>query len=142
MATEAPKYWFISNRDVTIRSTTGRSLYFPKGKPTHVPPMLHQVALERGVLPCNEDGSPLDAGDAPQVVTEKKVMVAPEDPAQRKAAITSALEEIVKRNDARDFTAGGTPSEAAVRAIVGWRVDQKEVRAAWVELRAKNAKTE
>lgn len=140
MSKEAPKqYLFVSNRTIVVRSTSGASIGFERGKPTHVPRHMHQIVMEKGILPCDKDGKPIDLDAAPAVVEDKKVMVAPEDPIDRQKAIVRAIEVIRGRNDSRDFTSGGTPNEASVSRELGWRVDQKEVRQAWVKHRSNEA---
>lgn len=130
------QHYFVANRNVTVTSTAGASIAFEKGKPTHVPRFMHGAVLEKGALPCDDKGRVLDAETAPvPEEVEKKVLLAPEDPEDRQDAITKAVREIAARNVSADFTAGGTPSAQAVSLALGWKVDQKEVRQAWVKAR-------
>jgi hypothetical protein len=136
---EAPKlYLFVSPRTVVVRSTSGASIGFEKGRPTHVPRHMHSIVMEKGILPCDKDGKAIDPDEAPPVDAEVKILVAPEDPADRQAAIIKAIQAVLGRNDAHDFTAGGTPHEKAVSTVLGWRVDQKEVKTAFQKYRAKD----
>lgn len=130
------KFLFVSPRDIVVRTTQGAAIAFEKGKPTHVPQRLHSLVMEKGILPCDAQGKVLDAAEAAEVVPpEKKVKMAPEDPAKLEAELVTAMKMIVERNDAKDFTANGTPHSDAVSGLIGYRVDQKTVRDAWVKLR-------
>jgi hypothetical protein len=134
---EAPKqHLFVSNRTIVVRSTTGGAIGFEKGRPTHVPRHMQAACMEKGIMPCDKDGNAVDPDQAPEVTAEVKILIAPEDPADRQKAITKAIEGVLGRNDSHDFTSGGTPHEKAVSAALGWRVDQKEVKLAFQKLRA------
>lgn len=135
MAQAPVQHYFVSNRKIVVTSTQGAAIGFEKGVPTHVPKFMHAAVLEKGILPCDDKGKVLDAEAAPEVAPEVKVLLAPEDAEERNAAIERAVREIFKRNSPADFTAGGTPSEKAVSLSLGWKVDQKEVRAVWVKVR-------
>ncbi len=132
MAKEAPKqYLFISNRTVNVGSTQGYSILFEKGVPTHVPPGMHAEVMARGILPCTADGETLDSPEVADPTPESKVVLAPEDAETRNAKILEVVREVAKRNNPKDYTAGGVPTAAAVTMALGWRVDQKEVTAVW-----------
>jgi hypothetical protein len=138
----APKqYLFVSNRDISVTSILGYSIFFEKGVQTHVPRAMHAEVIEKGILPVEEDGKisveAIDKMTSPDI----KIVLAPETAEDRNEAIAEAVKAIVKRNDSRDFTSGGVPSAVAVTAALGWKVDPKEVRNVWATLRA-NLKTE
>lgn len=139
MSKEAPKqYLFVSNRDIVIRSTTGASVGFEKGVPTHVPRHMHSVVMEKGIMPSDEKGKVLDVEEAPVTpLAEVRVMVAPEDPVDRAKAVRAAIAAVLKSNVATDFTAGGTPHERAISVALGWRVDQREVKSEFQKMRSK-----
>lgn len=134
MSAQPQLHYFISNRTINVGSNQGASIAFEKGKPTHVPRFMHGIVMEKGILPCDKDGKPLDAESAP-TADEKPVLTAPEDAEGRNDAIEKVCREMVKRNTPADFTAGGTPNATAVSFALGWKVDQKEVRAVWVKIR-------
>lgn len=126
---------FVSNRDITVSSTLGHTLEFKKGVATHVPPIMRKVCIEKGILPVEgveEAVEMLEAAEA-----GPKLHLAPEDVDDRKEAIEKACRAIAKSNNARDFTSGGTPNATAVTAVLGWKVDQIEIREVWKELRVK-----
>lgn len=123
---------FTSSRDLIVRSRNiGMSIFFKKGVPTLVPPAMHDEVMEKGILPVDDDGLALKPGTEDVVKTEKTVVLPPEDGAVRAKKIVEVFKAIVARNSSVDFTGGGTPAAAAVTAALGWRVDQKEVRAVW-----------
>ena len=144
-AAPAPKqYFFVSHRDVTVTSLQGYSIFFEKGVPTHAPRAIHSEVMEKGVMPCDEQGNPLDEPAAAAVVApeQPRVMVAPEDGHEREEAILEAIKTIVKRNNSKDFNAGGVPSAGSLTAALGWKVDTTEVRAIWVKHKPKVVKGE
>lgn len=135
-AEKVQQFYFISHRDVNVGSLSGRSIQFDKGVPTHVPREMHTEVMEKGILPCDQDGKILDdIQGIEKILPTAGVVLAPEDPAERKAAITAAMHALVKRNARADFTGGGIPHEVALTAALGWRVEQREVRAIWAEIK-------
>jgi hypothetical protein len=144
MSEPKPKqYLFVSSRDVNVGSTHGYSIFFPKGVPTHVPRIMHSEVMEKGILPCDAKGNTLDA---PAVAAMEppalKIMVAPEDAEERTDQIRDALKALAAKGDSKDFTAGGIPSASATTAVLGWRVDAKEIRPVWAELKPEIVKSE
>lgn len=130
---------FVSSRDIVVRSkSTGHAVEFKKGVPTLAPVGMHEELFERGVLPADQSGAAaLDLAGATVDAATPKVLLAPDDGNERSMKIVEVFKAMVKRNSATDFTAGGTPNAAAVTSALGWRVDQKEVRAAWEKNREK-----
>jgi hypothetical protein len=138
MAEQQPQMnFFVSRRNITVRSTQGAAISFEKGVPTHVPRHLQSVVAEKGILPCDAKGVELDIDAVAAAVQpdEKPAPSGPETAEERQDAIKGAIKGIVKRNASADFGAGGTPRADAVTLALGWRVDQKEVRQAWVAMR-------
>jgi len=137
MTSEGQLYHFISNRNVTVGGMNGRRIAFAKGKPTHVPRTMHALIMERGILPCTADGKVLETPEAAVVDPEApRVLLAPETQEERDDAMKVVFKAIVEKNNAKDFAGGGTPGATAVSAALGWRVDQKEVRALWTKVRS------
>lgn len=129
------KGMFVSNRDVQINSVLGHSILFKKGVATYVPPIIRKECIEKGVLPVEgveEATAVLEEAEA-----GPKIVLSPEDPDERKDAIEKAAREIAKRNNSRDFTAGGVPSAQSISAALGFKVDQTEVKEVWVVLKPK-----
>lgn len=115
---------FISNRDITISSTTGHSIEFKKGEPTNAPAIMYAELLTQGIVPTEPvEEAPVEEGT-----------VAPQDPAQLKAAVFAAFEKIALKNDRNDFTAAGAPHLSTMSKVLGWNVNAKErdnLFAAW-----------
>lgn len=133
-----PQHLFVSNRNFTLRSTSGRAITFVKGKPTHVPTMMHQEAIERGLLACDDKGTPLpEKGE--EIVEESEraseIKLAPSTREERDEAMAEVFKAMVKRNNSTEFTGGGTPNAEAVSMAIGFKVDQREVRALWLKMR-------
>jgi hypothetical protein len=130
------QYLFVSNRDINVGSLTGRSILFEKGIPTHVPREMHAEVMEKGIIPVEAQV----AEEVTAAASAPKILLAPEDPHEREDKISEAIRALVAQNDSRSFTAGGVPSDKAVTAALGWKVDQKEIRTIWTKLKPLLAK--
>lgn len=113
----------VLNRSYTLISTKGYAVRFEKGKPVHVPPPVYAEAIAIGAQP--EDGSD------PNVLDDEVKDTAPTDSVERLAKVSEAIEKLVARNAREDFTAAGAPSVRAVSQEAGFRVDVREISAAW-----------
>lgn len=123
MSTPAVNQKLVLNRDYTLTTLTGHSIFFKKNVPTHVPKPAWSAALAIGaILP---DGTP------PEVEGEKVFVPPPSDPEERATQILKAFDVIVAKNEREDFTAAGIPTNAAVAALTGFKVQSKEVSAVW-----------
>lgn len=122
---------FESNRDIVVRSLRGHSIEFKKGVPTQVPRIMHEEVMEKGILPVEDNGKPVDPVTADIGEAKPKIVLAPVEELDRADQILVVIEALVKRNNPVDFTASGTPSPLAVSTVLGWRTDLKEVRAIW-----------
>lgn len=139
MAKPAPAvHLFVANRDVTVTSLKGYSFNFEAGVAQHVPKACHAEMIERGILPVAADGKP-DLEQVAELAKEGdpkvRIVLAPETNEERADAIRSALLKIVERNNSADFTSGGVPSPASVSSALGWRVDSKEIKPIWQEIK-------
>lgn len=136
MSNQPKQFLFVSHRNITIGSTQGYSIEFQKGVPTHVPRAMHAEVMEKGVLPCDAKGETLDAPEASKLAPDApRVMVAPEDPEERKEKILEVIKALCKTNSSKDFSAGGVPSATSVSMALGWKVDAKEIRPIWAEFK-------
>ena len=136
MATAPKQYLFVSNRTVNVGSTLGHSIQFEKGVPTHVPQRLHALVMEKGIMPCDAAGKPLDPSQVDDPSPVSAVVLAPEETEERAAKILEVIQAIVKRNNSKDFSAGNVPNSVAVTAALGWKVDAKEIRPVWDKFKA------
>lgn len=120
---------FVSNRDVVVRSH-GHAIGFEKGVPTDAPYIMREVLLEKGIIPVEDDGSPIDPV-AHDIGKPVEIKLPPEDPKVRTEAIVQAMDAIVARNSSQDFTAGGVPRADSVSSAVGFKVTLAELRPIW-----------
>ena len=121
---------FVLHRNKVIASTMGLAIEFEKGVPTFVPPNMYQEVIAAGGVPESElTDEELKTGNPGELL----------DPAERKAALMTAFEQIVLRNIREEFTAGGTPHNAVMAKELGWSVSAKERDIAWAEFKADKA---
>ena len=114
----------VLNRNYTLATTKGHIIHFEKGKPVHVPLAVYQEALAIGAQP--PEGEDVYVSEEPARADN-----APSDPAERAQRILDAIEKVVASNDRDDFTAAGSPTVWAISRVVGFKVQSKEVAAAW-----------
>lgn len=112
---------YIAPRNMTVTSTSGRSVSFEKGVAKFAPPQMHAELIAVGVVPTEEIPEP-PAADGP---------IEPRDPAERSKTIYAAFEKIALRNERTDFTANGTPHPSVVAKQLGWSLGEKELKATW-----------
>lgn len=110
------------NRNFTLCSVYGHTIRFEKGLSTFVPPALYSEALAIGAA--------FDDGEALPVNPEAENK-APSDPGARAAAVLAAVQALITRNAADDFTAAGVPKVDAVSLKAEFKVSGKEIATAW-----------
>lgn len=110
---------FISLRSFTVTSTLGHSATFEAGVPKSIPMALVPAAMEAGCVP-------VDAADVPfhEDMTRVKVEFTG---GLRASMIYLALQDIIEKNQAKEFDGGGTPNVPAVEKRIGYDVTRKEV---------------
>lgn len=114
---------YIAPADMTVTSTSGRSVEFKKGEPTYCPPQMHAELISRGVVPAEE---------IPRA--EPKPGSEPSDPVAREAALFAAFETMILADKREDFTGTGMPHAKALATVLGWTsVDAKERDIAWTK---------
>ncbi|MBS0453963.1 MAG: hypothetical protein JSS14_21895 [Proteobacteria bacterium] len=114
---------FVMNRDRIVNSVLGHAIEFKKGQPTHVPPALYEEVMSAGAVPEEELAE--DEKPQPKLSAE-----------DRKVLIVTAIEEIVLKNDPKEFTAAGMPHTKVISAKVGFDVAADERDAAWAAFQA------
>lgn len=119
---------FVTNRDITIASTSGHTVEFIKNKPTHVPPGMYAEVQAIGAVP--EDDIEEPANTKP---------VVPEDPIERKRVIFEAFTQLQKDNKRGNFSGTGFPHIKAIGAQSGIMLDEKERDALWTEFAQQKA---
>lgn len=117
---------FVLHRNYTHRSTLGHIITFVKGEPVWVPPALYKEVTALGAQKV--DGEQVD------VLGEEKKEVVPLTPDERREQLLTAFALIKERNNRTDFTGQGLPSIPALRRIVDFEIDKKEVEALWREV--------
>lgn len=121
---------FVLNRDKLVHGS-GYSVMFRAGVPTEVPRLMWKVVMGIGAVP--EDGKPVTPPD------EENPRTAIPSGEARAAAVKKAVLELIGENDANKFGANGRPRATAVRDLVSFTVDRKEIDAAWESIREDNA---
>lgn len=121
---------YIAPRDMTVISTSGRSVILKKGVPTYCPAQMHKDLISAGVVPAEEIPDPVvDDGPGEPVVHS-----------DRQTALMAAFEKILLRNNRGDFTASGVPHSAVLIKELGWStITTKERDAAWIEFNLAHA---
>lgn len=112
-----PKYRM--NRNYTLRSRYGRSVYFEKGKETYIPDFMVKEATAVGAENCDKTAEP--------VATKAKVWTFEE----RKNAVYEVFANLIEKNDAKDFTASGQPSLTAVKKLIEFDLERAELDDFW-----------
>jgi hypothetical protein len=117
---------FILNRSANLQKS-GHNIRFEKGQPTWVPPELFRDAIAMGAEPLEGDKNDmLPAEEAPEEQLSE---------ADREALIFGAFDEIMEKNDPKDFGADSKPSVAAVVQIVKFSIVKKELIALFQKYR-------
>lgn len=125
---------YVSQRDVTITSTSGHTIHFPKGVPKTVPSDLRRACLEAGVLPAADADLSDLGGRVPTTRAE-----APLSLAERDDLIREAIGEMLANRKRGDFTAAGLPRVDQMAKLTGFEVSPADRDRLWLELRQGNA---
>ena len=115
---------FVTNRDRVVATTKGHTISFKKGVPTHVPYGVYDEVQAAGAVPVDE--LPDDSAKAVQE---------PQG-GERDELIAMAIEEIVLRNNPKDFTAAGVPHVKTLESKLGFQIDAHERDAVWTKFNA------
>lgn len=121
---------YVSQRDVTITSTSGHTIHFPKGVPKAVPSDLRRACLEAGVLPATDTDLSDLGGRVPTTRPE-----APMSPSERDDLIREAIGEMLSTRKRGDFTAAGLPRVDQISKLTGFEVSPADRDRLWLELR-------
>ena len=132
MAKAKLNLYIMHGRDYVLRTKTGHSIAFKRDDngtpiPVHVPYVCIEEAQKVGAVPV--DGQPM--------VPPKPVQHVEPVGSERKEAIAAAVEQILERNNPKDFTAGLVPKAEAVRKIVEFNVDRSEINRVHQEIRSR-----
>ena len=116
---------FVLDRDYTHRSTLGHIITFKAGDPVWVPPLMHREVAQIGAKRVDGKGIKLLDDETPEVE--------PLTADDRRKQLFAAFELIKERNTRSDFTGQGLPSIPALRKIIDFDLEKKEVEAMWRE---------
>jgi len=122
---------FVLNRNYVHRSGLGHMIRFEKGVPTYVAPECRKEVMMIGALPADGEMNILDPELEPEI---------PLSGEERNEALIKAFVALQARNSRDDFTGQGVPSVTALKKIVDFTIDRKEVEILWRQyLEEKNA---
>lgn len=113
---------FTLNRNHRLISLTGHTIQFVKGEPVAVPAALKAEVIAIGAQPVDGNTDVLDE--------EKEVVELTAE--EREEQLVKAFKALQGRNERGDFTAQGVPSIAALKKIVEFAPEKKEVETLWV----------
>lgn len=120
---------FTLNRDYRLISKTGHTIQFLKGETVFVPAECRAEAIQIGAQPS--DGNT-------DVLSEEKVIV--EFTAEeRREQLVKAFKVLQERNGRDDFTAQGVPAIKALKKLVEFEPEKKEVETLWTAYREEQA---
>ena len=120
---------YISQRDITVVSRSGRSVAFKKGVPTYAPDQMHAELIQNGILPTDPIPEPEPDG------SPKEPTVA----GDRKDAVYAAFKALILRAKRGDFAGTGAPHTAVLSKELGWSIDGKERDVLWQSFQADKA---
>lgn len=110
------------NRDYVLRSKFGRSVAFKAGEATYIPSFLEAECVAIGGENCEKDSV--------KATVKKK-----EDDTwtyeKRQEYLFKLFDDLVKKNDAKDFAATGAPSLAVVKKQVEFNLERTELEDYW-----------
>lgn len=121
---------YVLNRDYLLRTTNG-CVSFAKGEPTWVVPLMEKAVLQIGAEPVQ--------GAKKDIVEDEPVKVEAPAGDERMAQLYTAFELIIEKNDAKEFTGQGVPTQKAVERIVGFDAERSEITAAWHQYKSAKA---
>lgn len=121
---------YVSQRDVTVTSTTGHTIRFTKGVPVSVPYQMRRLCLERGVLPADPTAPVLDDDDSQPAKPD-----APLSLQERDELIREAMIEMIETKKRDDFTATGLPKVDRLAKITGFEVSMAERDRIWLDMK-------
>jgi len=113
---------FILNRNHRHISATGHTIQFKKGEPTFVPVGLKAEVIAIGAQPV----------DGNTDVLEEEVVVVELTAEERQEQLIKAFKTLQERNERGDFTAQNIPSITALKKLVEFAPEKKEVETLWV----------
>lgn len=123
--------WCVSNRNVTLRTTKGHTIFYPANKPVLTPDIVLEDAMAIGILPK----------DRIQLPDEDDMSVLPPEleGSARITQIREVCEAMIKRNGRYDFNASGQPNIKVVNKALGFDIDITELNKVWATMQEEKA---
>ena len=115
---------FVLNRAKTVSSTLGHTIEFIKNEPTYVPREMWAEVQAIGAIPEE---------DLPEVLLA--ATKEPADPAERKAVIFAAFEQLILGGKRESFAGTGAPHAKVLASQMGFVIDNKERDVLWQEFK-------
>lgn len=115
-----PTIKMVSQRNFTLRSTTGHVVHFEANQPTPVPESLYAEALRYNIVPVAErpDLDPDGALNGGRVQITGSL---------KDALVLGAIDEIVQRNNTEDFGGSRQPKAKAIETLCGIKLAGTEL---------------
>lgn len=115
----------VTNRNISVTGTSGSSIRFEKGVPTHVPDHALEDCMKAGAIPVE--------GEVIEI--HKPVPAAAPAPTgvERKQRILDAIEQMVLLNERGTFNANGAPKQPQLEKTAGFVIDTREINTLWHE---------
>jgi len=120
---------FVLNRNFTLISKSGHAVRFEKDQPTWVPPEVRKEAIAIGAQPLDGDTT----------VLEPEKVVVEFTAEERREQLIKAFKALQERNHRGDFTGQGQPAIPALKKLVEFDPEKKEVETLWVAYREEQA---
>lgn len=109
------------NRNYTLRSKFGRSVEFKANEPTYIPSFLEAECVAIGGENCDKEAAKVAPKKKDDGWTYEK----------RQECLFKLFDDLVKKNDAKDFTASGQPSLSVVKKHVEFDLERAELDDYW-----------
>lgn len=116
---------FVLNRNFRLISKTGHTIQFTKGEPTYVPAECRSEVIAIGAVPTDGDTNVLADEDVVVELTAE----------ERAEQLIKAFKQLLARNSRGDFTGQGFPAIPALKKIVEFEPDKKEVETLFTKYR-------
>lgn len=116
---------FVLNRNFMIRSMTGHTVHFERGKETYVPDAMIKEVVAIGAERVDKKQEAL--------VTDESDLPPPMSAEEQDEKILEALDTMFTRNVRGDFTGAGYPVPKIITNLVGFEVDTRTRDRLWTK---------
>lgn len=117
--------WVQSNRNITLNTLKGHTIFFLSGRKQLCPNIVLEDAMAIGIIPVDQKNLPSeDDSILPVEITGSA----------RVNQIRDVLEALIRRNGRNDFTASGLPNLKVVNRTLGYDIDLTEMTKVWAAI--------